>query len=217
VERIASDASRAGSVVGVRTSDVTNGEDAAPWARFPSGKPRSVRITGPSRIEYPRCPRSGSSPRRQTCPRRSSTRSSELRPSRIRSTTRNRASGGRRHSPPWVISCAEDLPRYVALPRGCWTDLEDLLRGLGIALDVVDERVSGEPLALTFLGTLTPVQDEAARALLANECGVLVAPPGIGKTVVGTCLVAARACNTLVAQSPRCQGRFEAVPHGRIV
>jgi hypothetical protein len=35
---------------------------------------------------------------------------------------------------PRVISCAEDLPRYVALPRGCRTDFKDLLRGLGIAL-----------------------------------------------------------------------------------
>jgi hypothetical protein len=97
-----------------------------------------------------------------------------------------------------VISCAEDLPQYFALPRGCRTDLEELLYGLGVALDVVDERGSGEPLALTFLGTLTPVQDQSACALLASDCGVLVAPPGIGKTVIGTYLVAARACSTLV-------------------
>ena len=75
---------------------------------------------------------------------------------------------------------------------------EELLRGVGVALDVVDERVSGEPLALRFVGTLTPVQDQAARALLASDCGVLVAPPGTGKTVIGTYLVAARACSTLV-------------------
>jgi superfamily II DNA or RNA helicase len=58
--------------------------------------------------------------------------------------------------------------------------------------------VCGEPLAVSFLGTLTPVQDHAARALLASDCGVLVAPPGSGKTVIGTYLVAARACSTLV-------------------
>ena len=90
---------------------------------------------------------------------------------------------------PRVISCAEDLPQHVALPRGCKPDLEELLRGLGVALDVVDERVCGEPLALPFLGTLTPIQDQAARALLASDCGVLVAPPGTGKTVIGTYLL----------------------------
>ena len=99
---------------------------------------------------------------------------------------------------PRVIACAEDLPQHVALPRGCRPDLEELLRGHGVALDVVDERVSGEPLALRFHGTLTPVQEQAARALLAHDIGVLVAPPGVGKTVVGTYLVAARACSTLV-------------------
>ena len=99
---------------------------------------------------------------------------------------------------PRVISCAEDLPQHIALPRGCRPDLEQLLRGLGVAFDVVDERVCGEPLALPFHGTLTPIQDQAARALLARDCGVLVAPPGIGKTVIGTYLVAARACSTLV-------------------
>jgi hypothetical protein len=98
---------------------------------------------------------------------------------------------------PRVISCAEDLPQYVALPRGCRTDLEELLRGVGVALDVVDERVSGEPLRCVS-STLTPVQDRAARALLASDCGVLVAPPSVGKTVIGTYLVAARACSTLV-------------------
>ena len=35
-----------------------------------------------------------------------------------------------------MISCAEDLPQHVALPRGCRTDLEKMLCGLGVALDV---------------------------------------------------------------------------------
>jgi superfamily II DNA or RNA helicase len=38
----------------------------------------------------------------------------------------------------------------------------------------------------------------ANRRLLASDCGVLVALPGFGKTVIGAYLVAARACSTLV-------------------
>ena len=53
---------------------------------------------------------------------------------------------------PRVIACAEDLPQHVALPRGCQADLEELLREHGVALDVEDERVSGEPLELRFQG-----------------------------------------------------------------
>jgi superfamily II DNA or RNA helicase len=198
VERIASDASRAGSVVGVRTADAADDEDAAPWTRPPSGRARSLRITEPlpDRVSA-------------VLTQRLFVAKAGL-PSLLLNQIKRIAAfqnpefykkQNMRLSTaltPRVISCAEDLPQHVALPRGCRTDLAELLRGLGVALDIVDERVTGEPLALHFLGTLSPVQDQAARALLAHECGVLVAPPGFGKTVVGAFLVAARACNTLV-------------------
>lgn len=45
---------------------------------------------------------------------------------------------------------------------------------------------------------LTAVQKEASRALLKHDTGVFVAPPGIGKTVLGTHLISQRACSTLV-------------------
>ncbi len=99
---------------------------------------------------------------------------------------------------PRVVSCAEDLPAHVALPRGCRLDLEELLRVHGVALKVVDERVTGLPTSFRFQGTLTQVQESGARALLAHDTGVFVAPPGVGKTVIGTYLIAARACSTLV-------------------
>jgi len=99
---------------------------------------------------------------------------------------------------PRVISCAQDHPQHVALPRGCKPELEELLGRLGIALDVADERASGESLEVRFQGTLTGVQAQAVRALLAHDIGVFVAPPGVGKTVIGTYLVAARACSTLI-------------------
>jgi Type III restriction enzyme, res subunit len=99
---------------------------------------------------------------------------------------------------PRVIACAEDLPDHVALPRGCRDDVEALLRGPGVRLTVEDRRQTGEPLKLRFEGTLTPVQEQAVQALLAHDIGVFVAPPGVGKTVVGTYLIAARARTTLV-------------------
>ena len=198
VERIASDASRAGSVVGVRMAEVADDEVAAPWTRLPSGKARLPRITGPlpNRVSEVLSERlfvakAGlSSPLLNQIKRIAAFQNPEFykKQSMRLSTVLT----------PRVISCAEDLPLHVALPRGCRPDLEELLSGLGVALGVVDERVAGEPLALRFVGTLTPVQDQAARALLASDCGVLVAPPGTGKTVIGTYLVAARACSTLV-------------------
>jgi superfamily II DNA or RNA helicase len=72
------------------------------------------------------------------------------------------------------------------------------LRDHDVALDVIDQRTLGEEVGLQFQGTLTSVQEKAARALLVQETGVLVAPPGTGKTVVGTWLIAARQRSALV-------------------
>lgn len=99
---------------------------------------------------------------------------------------------------PRVIACAEDLPGHIGLPRGCRADLEALLQEYGISLQVDDQRFAGHPLALDFEGTLTPVQQRAADAVLSQDIGMFVAPPGAGKTVVGAYLVAERRCNTLI-------------------
>ena len=76
--------------------------------------------------------------------------------------------------------------------------LEELLRGYGVAVDVDDERTGSEPLRLSVPRHADRRQQAAADALLAHDTGVFVAPPGVGKTVVGTYLVAARGCSTLV-------------------
>jgi hypothetical protein len=102
------------------------------------------------------------------------------------------------HLTPRVIACAEELAEYVTLPRGCRDDLERLLGSAGSSLAVEDRRQAGEPLDLRFQGELTPVQEQAVRALLSHDAGVFVAPPGVGKTVVGTYLVVARGRSTLV-------------------
>ena len=65
-------------------------------------------------------------------------------------------------------------------------------------LDVQDERIDGEPLAIEFEGNLNDTQQRAVNAMLESETGVLCAPPGWGKTVVATRLIAARGCSTLV-------------------
>src|SRR5207248_551703 len=61
-----------------------------------------------------------------------------------------------------------------------------------------DQRDRGKSVALTFQGTLIPEQEAAVRAMLPHDLGVLVAPPGAGKTVMGASMVAARGVNTLV-------------------
>jgi superfamily II DNA or RNA helicase len=99
---------------------------------------------------------------------------------------------------PRVITCAEEFPEHVALPRGCQQEIEVMLREHGIALAVKDERHIGKRLRLRFHGELTSVQKRAAEALLQHDIGVFVAPPGLGKTALATHLLAARGRNTLI-------------------
>ena len=67
-----------------------------------------------------------------------------------------------------MITCAEDLPQHIALPRACRFDLEVLLREHTITLDVDDQRVSGAPLRTRFEGAFTPIQARAAEAIHAH-------------------------------------------------
>ena len=99
---------------------------------------------------------------------------------------------------PRVICCAEDFPKHIALPRGCLNELEYLLKMYGANVDIKDERFKGTEIDVSFHGQLTPLQQEASNVLLEHEIGVFVAPPGIGKTVVGAYLISVRRRNTLV-------------------
>ncbi len=99
---------------------------------------------------------------------------------------------------PRVICCAEDAANGIGLPRGCLPELEELMAEHGIEIEIDDRRFQGEPVVVDFHGELTGVQQEAVQALLAHDIGVFVAPPGTGKTVVGTHLVARRARSTLI-------------------
>jgi len=99
---------------------------------------------------------------------------------------------------PRVISCFEQTCGYLVLPRGCRGELEKLLASLGVMLEMADERAEGERLDIEFTGALTALQDEAVSAPLGHDLGVVCAPPGIGKTVIASRLIAERGRSTLV-------------------
>lgn len=99
---------------------------------------------------------------------------------------------------PRFIFCGEMHEGQLVLPRGTREDIERLVHKAGGQLAVNDSRPSGEPLALSFRGTLTARQESAVNAMLQHEEGVLVAPPGAGKTVMGCAAIARRGVRTLV-------------------
>jgi superfamily II DNA or RNA helicase len=102
-------------------------------------------------------------------------------------------------TPRFVKCYSEDLS-HLHLPRGVLEPLRTLLANVGSRLDLTDQRPM--PVALTarlqFKAGLTGLQREAVEAMLAHDHGVLVAPPGTGKTVMGCAILAARTLPTLV-------------------
>ena len=99
---------------------------------------------------------------------------------------------------PRVIGCAESYPQHIALPRGCLDAALSLLHENGIACDLHDERVGGQLLDVSFVGSLRPDQEAAVAAMLPFDAGVLCAPTAFGKTVTAAAMIARRGVNTLV-------------------
>jgi len=99
---------------------------------------------------------------------------------------------------PRIIGCAEEFPKYLALPRGCLTDVLALFRELNIKAEIADQRFSGEPIKAKFTGQLRPPQKAAVKNLSKHDIGILAATTAFGKTVVATWMIAKRKVNTLI-------------------
>ncbi|MDR3158517.1 MAG: DEAD/DEAH box helicase family protein [Zoogloeaceae bacterium] len=99
---------------------------------------------------------------------------------------------------PRVIVCAENYPQHIALPRGCFDAVFELLKDNGIHLDLRNERHAGAPIATDFVGTLRLDQEIAVAAMLRHDAGVLCAPTAFGKTVTAAAIIARRGVNTLI-------------------
>jgi superfamily II DNA or RNA helicase len=97
-----------------------------------------------------------------------------------------------------IISCCEDFPKHLGLPRGCMDELITLFESLQIKTNLTDERYAGTRLDVQFQGALRGEQQQAVDSLLEHETGVLAASTAFGKTVVAAYLIAQRRVNTLV-------------------
>jgi hypothetical protein len=57
------------------------------------------------------------------------------------------------YAKPRVIACGEDFAGYVALPRGCLSEIVALLEAHGIRPEVRDERFAGTRIEMKFHGS----------------------------------------------------------------
>lgn len=99
---------------------------------------------------------------------------------------------------PRFVRCYEEDLTHLHLPRGVLSPLESIVREAGSRLDVEEARTLPGRVALRLEEALSPIQEAAVRELLRHEEGVLVAPPGSGKTRMACAVIAARSVPTLV-------------------
>lgn len=196
VEKIAGEASKSNQVIGVRMSPVD--EDDPPWMQLPSGKKRfKTNIADlPSRVEIVVANRvyikteSVPSVFLNQLKRLAAFQNPEFyKRQNMRFST---------HATPRVICCAEIVDGYLSLPRGCLEDVIAMMEEYGVEVKQKDERVAGKRIKIKFNGQLTRMQQNLAKKVLKHDVGILVAPPGVGKTVMAINIIAKRKTNVLV-------------------
>ena len=84
----------------------------------------------------------------------------------------------------------EELGNTILLPKGFIGKLIRFCRENSIAYNFIDQRKLNSPVTYSFQVTLRPYQQESMEAISKKEMGVIVAPPGSGKTVMALKIVA---------------------------
>ncbi len=80
----------------------------------------------------------------------------------------------------------------LRLPRGATRDVQRICEACGIRLAWEDHTQVAAPVAFSEHVTLSAVQERAVTQALARRYGVIEAPPGAGKTIMGLVTIARR-------------------------
>ncbi len=197
-EKLISEAQQDGDLIGVKLSSADDEDQPDPWTLPPSRKRAEKPIDGPLppsvsivRSDVIYVEKNGMPP---------ALMNRVLRLAAFQNPEFYKAQAMRlsTYDKPRVIACGEDLPRHLALPRGCLGELTALLESLKIKPVIRDERLRGTEIEVSFHGTLREKQQEAVDAIIRHDDGFLCAPTAFGKTAVAAWLIAKRGVNALV-------------------
>jgi hypothetical protein len=84
-----------------------------------------------------------------------------------------------------IIELFKENIDYISLPRGCFNDLVELLEYVGIVYEVEDRRNVLREINVEYNAILRETQRNAVDTLLKYDNGLLIAPTGSGKTIMG--------------------------------
>lgn len=99
---------------------------------------------------------------------------------------------------PRFICCSENYGNEMSIPIGRLDDCLKIAHDIGASVNIYDERTKHKRIKVKFTGQLRPDQKKAIKEVSKFDTGVLVAPPGVGKTVLGCHLIAKRKTPTLI-------------------
>ena len=198
VEATVAKAMRSGEVVGIRMSEANDEADKDPWTLLPSRKIMDRPINEPLPKEVNTVLADLFYIENEGLP--SALKNKLIRLAAFQNPEFYKAQAMRMpvYDKPRVINCTEDFSKHIGLPRGCADEAIHLLEDLGINVSIVDERIIGKPLKVTFKGRLRDQQRLAVKELRKHDIGILSAATAFGKTVIAAKLIAVRKRNTLV-------------------
>ncbi|MCF6268720.1 MAG: DEAD/DEAH box helicase family protein [Melioribacteraceae bacterium] len=99
---------------------------------------------------------------------------------------------------PRIISCSDESENFLLIPRGCETELNNLLSSCKVDFRKTTETKKGKKINVSFNGILRDEQKLAFNELIRYNDGVLSATTAFGKTVIAAKLITHHKVNTLI-------------------
>lgn len=93
------------------------------------------------------------------------------------------------NTPRLICSFDATDPDWLKLPRGLADEAAQLIAAAGGTLTITSDLPAHPEITARFTGELSAIQQQAVEAMAPHPAGVLVAPPGSGKTVMACALI----------------------------
>lgn len=84
-----------------------------------------------------------------------------------------------------IIELYKEKDDYISLPRGCLNDLISIIKSINVEYELIDKRPKLSEINFVATLNLYENQKEAVDCLVQYENGILTAPTGSGKTIIG--------------------------------